>query len=156
MVNISGFPKDRPMLSKEDSAFFHDSYIELFVDTNSSSFQKFMVPLLTSEKKAVYGYLWNCLRNPIKITHQRLCVELSRFDDVLVMADEYDQERSAYPIWPFPPRSVVQFAPQILLNALTVLPEDLYIFDRTMDWTLVQTHEYDDKRRYCLAVGIAA
>ncbi len=38
------------------------------------------------------------------------------------------------------------------------LPEELYVFDTTLDWVIVFTHEFewtdnDDRARYCLAFG---
>lgn len=41
----------------------------------------------------------------------------------------------------------------ILLNNLDYLPEDIYIFDHSFEWTIVLTHEEIENKRWCLKSG---
>jgi len=71
------------------------------------------------------------------------------------MADDHSRDRiPGAPLWPYPPYSVARFEPQHLLESLDSLPDDIYVFDSSVSWTLVLTHEDDGKRRICCAVGI--
>jgi hypothetical protein len=75
----------------------------------------------------------------------------------MVMADDHSRDRViGAPLWPYAPLSVARFSPGLLLESLAELPEDLYVFDESMKWSLVATHEDDGKRRICLAAGEAA
>lgn len=55
--------------------------------------------------------------------------------------------------WKFPKWSVLRLSSGILSKNIRVLPqvlhlpEDLYIFDETLQWTLITTHEYDKRNR---------
>ena len=40
-----------------------------------------------------------------------------------------------------------------LMQGEEFLPEDIYIFDCSFDWTIVLTHEDIDGQRYCLKCG---
>jgi hypothetical protein len=71
------------------------------------------------------------------------------------MADDHSRDRiPGAPLWPYPAYSVARFEPQRLLESLDSLPEDIYVFDSSVSWTLVHTHEDDGRRRICCAVGI--
>lgn len=88
---------------------------------------------------------------------QRFCHEVVRPPEVCVMADDHSRARvPGASLWPYPPYSVVCFRPAVLLGCPPALPENLYVFDSSISWTLVLTHEDDGKRRICAAVGIKA
>jgi hypothetical protein len=144
------------VLSSEDSIFWRQAYLEAFINTSSEYYQRNIASLHQFSDGVRYtGYLWDCLRSPLRITIQRLQHEVIRYSEVFVMADDHSRDRiPSAPLWPFPPHSVVRFAPQSLLQSLDLLPEDIYIFDDSMSWTLVHTHEDDGRRRICCAVGI--
>jgi hypothetical protein len=102
------------------------------------------------------GYLWDCLRMPSRITVQRFENEICVHSEVLVMADDHSRDQvPGAPLWPYAPHSVARFSPLELLEVRTSLPEDIYVFDNSLNWTLVLTHEHDNRRKLCLAVGIA-
>ena len=144
------------LLSPDDSSIWRLAYIDAFVDTTSEHFKRHIgSPRQFSDGIHYEGYLWECLRSPARISYQRFCLEVVRHSELLVTADDHSRDRViGAPLWPFPRNSVVRFEPQILLNSLAVLPEDLYVFDPSVLWTLVLTHEYTSKNRICCAVGI--
>lgn len=144
------------ILSSEDSAFWRQAYLDAFVDTSSEHYLHHIAsPREFSDGIHYTGYLWDCLRSPKRITIQRFHQEVIRYPEVFVMADDHSRDRiPGAPLWPYPPYSVARFLPESLLKSLDSLPEDIYIFDDSMSWTLVLTHEADGKRRICCAVGI--
>ena len=103
------------------------------------------------------GYLWDCLRVSSRITVQRFENEICQHSEVLVMADNHSRDQiPGAPLWPYAPHSVARLSAQELREIRASLPEDIYVFDNSLNWTLVLTHEHNNRRRLCLAVGIAA
>jgi hypothetical protein len=145
------------ILSPADSAFWRESYLEAFVDTACEHYQRYIAsPKKFSDGMHYEGYIWDCLRSPTRVTVQRFRLELENYLEVLVMADDHSRDRVVgAPLWPFPAYSVACFEPKLLVEWLQSLPEDIYVFDSSMTWTLVLTHEHDAKRRFCFSSGIA-
>jgi hypothetical protein len=143
------------ILSPEDSALWREAYLQAFVDTTGERYQQDIATLRKFSDGLHYNaYLWDCLRAD-RITVQRFRHEVLRHPEVFVIADNHSRERVVTPpLWPYPPYSVACFKPQFLLDSLDWLPEDIYVFDSSLTWTVVLTHEDDGKRRFCLAVGI--
>jgi hypothetical protein len=144
------------ILSHTDSAFWRESYLDAFVDTTSDHYQGYIAsPRQFSDGIHYEGYLWDCLHSPTRITVQRFRQELANYFEVLVMADNHSRDRIiGPPLWPFPPCSIARFRSVWLVEWLRSLPEDIYVFDSSLSWTLVLTHEYDAKRRFCLRCGV--
>lgn len=143
------------ILPHDESAFWRQGYIEAFVDTSSENYvRRIAQPRHFSDGIHYHGYLWECLRSATRITIQRFRLEVIRRPDVFVMADDHSRDLVGAPLWPYPALSVARFGPRALLQALDSLPEDIYVFDSSVSWTLVLTHENDEKRRICCAVGI--
>ena len=64
------------------------------------------------------------------------------------MADDHSRDRiPGALLWLYRPYSVIRFHPQALLQSLELLSEDIYVFDSSVSWTLVLTHENDGRRR---------
>lgn len=146
------------ILSTEESALWRQSYVDAFVDTACECYQQHVSkPRKFSDGVHHEGYLWDCLRDPVRITYERFCNEITRYSEIYVIADDHSRDRVlGAPLWPYPSYSVAQFNPALLLESLESLPEDIYVFDSSLKWTLVLTHEHDGKRRICCSVGIAA
>ena len=144
------------ILSPEDSAFWRQAYLDAFVETTSEHFQRYIAsPRQFSDGVHYEGYIWDCLRSHSRITIQRFHHEVITHPEVFVMADDHSRDRiPGAPLWPYPPYSVARYEPQRLLESLESLPEDIYVFDSSVSWTLVLTHEDDGKRRICCAIGI--
>jgi len=144
------------ILVPEDSAFWRQAYIDAFVDTSSAHYQRYIAsPREFSDGLHYEGYMWDCLRSPVRITIQRFRHEVVRHPEVFVIADDHSRDRiPGAPLWPYPAYSVACFQPQTLLKSLDTLPEDVYVFDISISWTLVLTHEDDSRRQTCWAVGI--
>jgi hypothetical protein len=146
----------KQILSPEDSAFWRQAYLDAFVDTTNEHYRRYIAsPCQFSDGVHHTGYIWECLRSPSRITIQRFQHEVVTHPEVFVMADDPSRDRvPGAPLWPYPPYSVARFEPPRLLASLASLPEDIYVFDSSVSWTLVLTHEDDGSRRICCAIGI--
>jgi hypothetical protein len=144
------------ILTPEDSAFWRNAYLEAFVDTAREHYQQAIAkPRRFSDGVHHTGYLWECLRSHSRITIERFKHEVIRYPEVMVMADDHSRDQvPGAPLWPYPAYSVARFTSRLLLNSCDTLPEDIYVFDTTVSWTLILTHEHDAKRRICCAIGI--
>ena len=143
------------ILSSEDSTLWRQAYLEAFVDTDCEHYRKYIAfPRQFSDGTHYEGYLWECLRSPSRITVQRFEDEVLRHAGVFVLGDDRSRDRTGGQLWPYPAYSVARFEPHLLLESLTSLPEDIYVFDSSVSWTLVLTHEDDGKRRICCAFGL--
>jgi hypothetical protein len=144
------------ILSPEDSALWRQAYLDAFVDTTNEHYRRYIASTHQFSDGVHYtGYIWDCLRSPSRIPIQRFQHEVVTHPEVFVMADDHSRDRvPGASLWPFPPYSVARFEPQRLLESLDSLPEDIYVFDSSVSWTLVLTHEDDGRRRICCAVGI--
>jgi hypothetical protein len=146
------------ILSPQESSLWRECYLHAFADTASEHYRRYIAsPRLFSDGSHYEGYLWDCLCSPTRITIQRFRDEVARYPEVLVMADDHSRDRVlGAPLWPYPSRSVARFSPRLLLESVAKLPEDIYVFDESVSWTLVLTHEDDGKRRICLAAAAEA
>jgi len=150
-------PKTRQVqiLPPGDSAALRAAYLLSFADTTRDHYRQYIgTRQQFSDGRHYTGYVWECLRQPFRITYERFCHEVVRYMEVLVFADDHSRDRVINaPLWPYPPCSVITLSPALLLELLPALPEDIYVFDTSVSWTLVLTHEHDRKRRLCLGMG---
>jgi hypothetical protein len=144
------------ILDPEESSMLRQAYLDAFINTETDYFRQRIATLkLFSDGMHSEGYLWDCLRTRQRISFNRFILELENRSELLVMADNHSRDRvRAAALWPFPPYSVLQTTSQQLLAILSALPEDIYVFDYSVSWTLVLTHEGDKKRRFCYGVGV--
>jgi hypothetical protein len=151
-------PKSVQLFPPDESNFLRHAYFEAFANTTSEHYQKYVAPLQQfSDGKHYTGYLWDNIRDGRRVTFERLRNEISLHPKVNVMADNHSRDRVINaPLWPYPTNSVIALPPTLLIQLLHALPDDLYIFDLTLTWTLIMTHEHDTKRRICIAAGEVA
>ena len=129
------------------------AYIERFVDTKSEGFQRYIAVRVPFEDGLYYtGYLWDCLKHSELITEDQLLADLSLRKAVQVLWDLHSAERILIEdYWKFPRDAILRLDARDLASGLTYLPEDIYIFDDSLGWSLILTHEYlDGQSRYCL------
>jgi hypothetical protein len=120
-------------LSADESSFWREAYADKFVDTDCEQYRQY----IASQGN---GLLWESIRSGFRITIQRFLAELAAKSEVLVMAD-YN-------------RPITCFHSSSLMESLASLPDDIYVFDSSLSWTLVRTHESTAKRQICWAIGI--
>jgi hypothetical protein len=143
------------ILAADESALLRQAYLDAFVDTQCDHYAKYIRTERTfSDGRHYEGYIWDCLRQPKRITFKHFTNAVVRFDQVFVFADDHSRDRVVgAALWSYDALSVARFQPDMLLRCLPTLPEDIYVFDASISWTLILTHAYDRKRRLCYSLG---
>lgn len=144
---------------QHDAETLRQAYLDRFVDTDCQHYRKYVATRRKFSDGLHYeGYIWDCLRDFTRITYAEFCDAVQRLAPIFAMADDHSRDRVAgAPLWPYPPGSVISLSGALLLQLLPVLPEDIYVFDRTVSWTLILTHETyetEEQKRICVRVGV--
>lgn len=132
-----------------------NKYIDRFIDTDSDHYKKFISTVSEYSDGMCYtGYLWDCLINPIVINLDEVISYREKLKQVLIFWDIHSKEKIwVDDYWKFGKDSVLQLDYGDILDNLEYFPEDIYIFDESMEWTLVLTHEDNNGVRVCAKVG---
>lgn len=140
------------VLGQSKSDILRNEYISAFVNCDSPHYRKFIEQKrMFTDGMCYVGYLWDCLLNMDVISEYRAKMMLTEKRDVFIMWDIHSCERIFIPdYWKYPKTSVL-YAAEWSDSLMSDLPEDLYLFDETFMWSVIFTHETNDKgRRYCL------
>ena len=131
-------------------------YIQNFVDTT----KKYYIELIENKTEfsdglCYIGYLWDCLKDPKVISEAEASRILQGKKDLYIMWDIHSCERIHMPnYWKYPKTSVLttnMWADAFKSN----LPKDIYLFDDTFRWSVIFTHETDEKENnYYLYVEV--
>ncbi|UFJ40100.1 DUF4275 family protein [Brevibacillus humidisoli] len=121
-----------PSLSREESLRLRKKYIRTFCNLEEQKKKSYYQDYLQG-----YGYLWDVLKSGFAV----VCFEDVKYG--------MDLNQEVFFFWdgtsPFTytmGRTYIFKMPfQELMNKLTDFPSDLYIFDSSLDWTVVSTHE---------------
>ncbi len=142
------------VLGQSKSDILRNEYISVFVNCDSPHYRKFIEQKrMFTDGMCYVGYLWDCLLNMDVISEYRAKMMLTEKRDVFIMWDIHSCERIFIPdYWKYPKTSVL-YTGEWSDSLMSDLPEDLYLFDETFMWSVIFTHETNDKgRRYCLYV----
>ena len=131
-------------------------YIRNFVDTTKDYFvERIERKTEFSDGLCYTGYLWDCLKNPKVISETEATRILQEKKNIYIMWDIHSCERIFIPnYWKYPKTSV--FSVNSWSDLLkSNLPEDTYLFDNTFSWSVIFTHETDEKNNnFCLYVEL--
>ena len=140
------------ILNSEESDFLRSEYIQTFVNTNSTFYAEYIEnKQMFSDGLCYTGYLWDCLLSPNVISEYKADMLLLDKQNVFIMWDIHSCDRIHIPnYWKYPKPSVL-FADCWSEVVKSELPEDIYVFDEALSWSVIYTHETNAKeRRYCL------
>lgn len=131
-------------------------YIDTFIESECE-YYKLMIETQSvfSDGKCYCGYLWDCLKQKNVASIQKCTNFLSDIKNpIYVFWDIHSADRILIPnYWIYPKKAVLQLMPQIFLKIQAHLPEDIYIFDDSLTWTIVLTHEESKPgRRICFFI----
>lgn len=129
-------------------------YIKNFINTSSLYYKENIErKTLFSDGLCYTGYLWDCLLKPTVISECKANQFLQGKRRMFIMWDIHSCERILIPnYWKFPKTKIISTDAGIE-SFKHDLPEDVYIFDDTFSWSVIYTHETDEKGdRYCLFV----
>lgn len=146
------------VLDSKESDALRCKYIKEFVNTASSYYKENIERTTMFKDGSCYtGYLWDCFLNPSVISESEADRILGEKRKIYIMWDIHSCERIFIPdYWKFP-KAKLLCADTWTETVKGDLPEDIYIFDDTFSWSVVYTHETDEKNnRYCLFVGASA
>ena len=128
-----------------------NKYIEKFINTNHPYYKEHIQHIQKfSDGYCYIGYLWDVLISS-KVIEFDYFKNLVFINDVYIFWDIHTKDRIFIEdYWKFKKNDVLKLNYNILLDNLKYLPEDIYIFDETFDWTLILTHEdnHFNKRLY--------
>ena len=96
------------------------------------------------------AYLWDCLKNPCVKTEKDCMNLLKSYENFYAFWDIHSCEKIVIPnYWKFPKSAVVNLTYLDFSARIDDFPEDIYFFDETYSWSVVLTHEYITKERFC-------
>ncbi len=142
------------ILDSAKSDALRGGYIEKFINTSSNYYKKNIEnKTIFSDGECYTGYLWDCLLDKSVILEYEADKILQGRRNVFIMWDIHSCDRIFIPnYWKYPKSSVL-CADAWLENLKDDLPEDVYVFDDTFSWSVIYTHETDEKeQRYCLYI----
>jgi hypothetical protein len=142
-------------LPAERTNFTRNEYINRFINTKGEHYIKFIDTVNEYSDGCCYtGYLWDCLLNPTIITFDEISNYRTQLKNVMVFWDIHSKERIwVDDYWKFGKASILRLDYGDFLDNLQYFPEDVYIFDDSMEWTLVLTHEDNEGIRVCAKAG---
>ena len=142
------------ILDSTESNAIRSNYINKFIKTSSCYYKENIEQtVLFSDGLCYVGYLWDCFLNPIVISEYKADQLLKGKNGIYIMWDIHSCERILTPdYWKFP-KSAVLYTDTWSEIPKDDLPEDVYVFDATFRWSIIYTHETDEKdTRFCLCV----
>jgi hypothetical protein len=151
------------IVNSNEKLNLRDQFIKNFINTEHEHYKKYIATLKEYSDGMCYdGYLWDALNEPYDITvrTQEKAIEyLMEKDTVFVMWDIYSNKKVRLNDkirLNNPKDTIISVKAQKLCETIEYewnigwnlenryLPEDIYIFDDTMKWCVIFTHEGDD------------
>lgn len=154
-MKLDEFKKLVKVINNDEAENIRSQYICRFIDVSKEYYSKYIDNLKEYEDGYCYtGYLWDCLIESQVVDLEYLHKWTDDLDEVFVFWDIHTKERIFIKdYWKFEKSSVLKLKYSVLINNLEHLPEDIYIFDDSYNWSLVLTHEEFDNKRWCLKSG---
>ena len=153
---LNEFKKKIKIIPENEAQKLRKQYIDTFIDTEKDYFKKYIQERHNYSDGSCYtGYLWDCLKNFFVIDFKYIQEITYKSNEVFVFWDIHTKERILITdYWKFRKEAVLRLDFETLIMNLEYLPEDIYIFDESMTWTLILTHEYFNDKRWCLKCNI--
>lgn len=154
-MDFVGFKSAVIKLGAFEKSNIRKKYIEKFVNTESDVYQEQINALRKYRDGYCYqGYLWDCIIGSTIVDEDFIARAVSANEQVYVFWDIHSSERILIKdYWKFEKDDVLQMSMKLLVENEVFLPEDIYIVDKDITWTLIKTHEDIDGKRYCMKSG---
>lgn len=154
-MKFNDFVSSIQILDKQRGNELRKQYIDCFIDNNQKSYHEQI------ERKHKFvdgycylGYLWDYLIDREIVSEEYIESISKKLGQVYVFWDIHSSERIFIKdYWRFDKDAMIKLDFDMLLAGLKHLPEDIYIFDDTLKWTIAYTHEEIADRKYCLKCG---
>ena len=146
-MELEKFKNHIRILGKEEAARYRNLYIKKFVDpyTHAQCYQERIEQLYAFSDGFCYdGYLWDFLKSETYIGETQSEEYRKFLKKVFVFWDNNSKDRIFIKdYWKFDKKDVIELDYNLLLDHLEFFPEDIYITNETLRWTIVFTHEDD-------------
>ncbi len=149
---------DHIVLNQEHADNLRHEFIEEFTDKTLPFYQKTLRMRQFYDGMCYMGYIWEVLKKPYAIvTRETALALLCDKADVYVLWDIRTMKNVAHAFhYKVPKDRVIQTDGQSLAEQLqsdfaprsdhvSFLPEDIYVFDDSLSWFIVFTHEPDER-----------
>lgn len=146
MLTLQSLRDQAVVITGEEAGRLRQAYIDRFVNTSSDYYKKYIAIKTQFSDGLLYtGYLWDSLKHPEQVKEDQIFDPQLMDKTVYVFWDLHSAERIfVKDYWKFPKDAVLKLKYRDLLAGREFLPEDFYIFDETMNWSIIFTHEYDE------------
>ncbi len=141
------------ILKKRKAKVLREKYIEKYVDVTGKAYNEKILKLYEMSDGLCYiGYLWDCFKN-YSLADETECLHiLAEKNNFIIFWDinssDYIRIKN---YWNYPKDAVLQIDNKEFIEKMSSFPEDLYIFDETLSWTVVLTHEVTEEgKRSCI------
>lgn len=144
MNELVSFKEKTKILTQEESSKYRELYIAKFVNTSSEYYKKYILTYNQFIDGQCYtGFLWDVLYFWEKIHFKDINKYLpEKNKKVLAMWDIHSKEKILIEnYWKFGKNDIIEVNVCDLIKNLDYLPEDLYIFDHSLKWSIILTHE---------------
>lgn len=154
-MDFNEFKSKVEIISQKEAKQYRIEYINRFVNIDCEHYKKYIKVLKEFSDGMCYtGYLWDCLIAPQIISIDEVNKYRTTLDEVLVFWDMHSQDRILVEgYWKFVKDNVLKLKFKELMDNLEYLPEDIYVFDQSLQWTLILTHEDNNGKRICAKSG---
>lgn len=145
------------IIQGKEAAELRELYAEAFLDTHGERYRQYAaIPSM--------GLMWDCLpvsQGKKSVESEHTCLwQIERRTEVYVIWDVYAY---GWGMWHPKPEAVPDFydTPSVIhmsaeefLTRFKEFPDDIYVFDDSLAWTVILTHEYYGKndKRICYYV----
>ena len=156
IMTFEEFKKKIRLLNDTEAEDIRKKYIHKFINMNAEGYHLQIESLHKFVDGYCYeGYLWDYIKNPIIIDDNYIrYIAQKNHDYVFVFWDIHSCERILIKdYWKFGKNTVIKLKLSDLIEGYRYLPEDIYIFDKSMSWTLIKTHEEIGDSPYVIKSG---
>ena len=161
------------VFGQEYSDYLRQMYIDRFVDKECDYYKQYIEKLKSCNDGIYYnGYLWDVLKQPdylhcklgtfpVPIPERKIQRILWGKKNVYVMMDLHSSEENPVGLWTQDQRDFrMKYRKRVVCieewpNEIEKsFPKDIYLFDDSLKWSFVLTHEwYGEDSRLCYVAG---
>lgn len=154
-MTFDKFKKAIEIIPVNEAQKLRQLYINTFINVDKEYYKKYIeIRYNYSDGLCYTGYLWDCLKVVSVIDMESIKETASMLNEVFVFWDVHTKENIfTEDYWKFGKEDVLRLDLELLIMNIQYLPEDIYIFNEDLTWTLILTHEYVDGKRWCLKSG---
>ena len=156
-MELENFKNHMQILNQSQADEYRRKYIDKYINTYSKYYIERIETLEEfSDDLCCTGYLWDCLKSPTFIHEEQIEKYRSKLKQVLIFWDNHSKDLIYIKdYWKFGKKTMVRVDYNLFLDHAHFFPEDVYLTDETLQWTIVFTHEDDiNNRRLIMQVGL--